>query len=153
MRAYLSGAIEYAHDHGEAWRNEMTDWLKKHLGHDVFNPALHGSELTEEERANFRKWKVDDYGRFMTTVRKIIDRDLKAIVDEVDYVICYWNEEVIRGAGTQGELTVAYHLGKRVYMVREMPRGEVSSWILGCCTKDFENFDQLKGCLEEKYGG
>lgn len=152
MKAYLSGAVEHAPDGGQAWREEMTDWLKKRLGHEAFNPALQGPALTPEEEANFRKWKGNDFPRFKTAVRKIIERDLKAITSEIDYVICFWDSGVVRGGGTHGELTVAYYLGKRVYMVLGMPRSDVSSWILGCATREFEDFDQLKAFLEKEYG-
>jgi len=152
MKAYLSGAIEYAQDGGEAWREEITRWLKERLNHDVFNPALQTSTLTQEELTNFRQWKVVDYPRFKATVRKLIQRDLEAIAHEIDYVICYWEEGVLRGGGTHGELTMAYHLGKRVFTVLGMPRREVSSWILGCSTKEFENFEKLKAYLEQEYG-
>ena len=152
MKAYLSGAIEYAPDGGEEWREEMTSWLKKHLNHTVFNPAIPSSVLTQEERANFRRWKVDDFFRFRATVRKLIQRDLEAIVKKIDYVICHWERGVLRGGGTHGELTMAYYFGKRIYMVLGMPRGEVSSWILGCTTEVFDSFNQLKKYLAREYG-
>ena len=151
MKAYLSGAIEHAPDGGEVWRAEMTTWLKDRLGHDVFNPALQPPTLTEEEFKAFRRWRDDDYSRFKSAVRELIHRDLDAIINEIDYVICYWDAGVIRGGGTHGELTVAYHVGKKVYTVLGIPRNKISSWILGCSTCEFENFDQLREYLEQEY--
>ncbi|MFQ6673493.1 MAG: hypothetical protein ACE5GH_01755 [Fidelibacterota bacterium] len=153
MKAYLSGAIEHSPDGGKKWRNEMATWLKSHMNHDVFNPVAEQlSTLTREEAAHFRHWRESDYPRFKSAVRKLIERDLRAIVEEVDYVICFWDEGALRGGGTHGEVTVACHSGVPVYMVLGVPRGSVSSWILGCTSGEFEDFEGLKKFLEKKYG-
>jgi hypothetical protein len=154
MKAYLSGAIEDAPDSGGRWREEMSLWLKGTLQHDVFNPVeKEKTLLTEEELKNFRLWKTDDYDRFKKVVQKIIREDLDSLVNQTDYVICLWDEHVLAGGGTHGEVTLSYHLGIPVYTVLGMPRRKVSSWILGCCTQEFESFDDLRGFLEERYGG
>jgi len=152
MKVYLSGAIEYAPDGGSVWREEITKWLKDRLHHEVFNPAIQSTLLTQEEQVNFRQWKVENYPQFKATVRKLIQRDLEAIINEIDYMICYWEEGVLRGGGTHGELTMAYYLKKRIYTVLGMPREEISSWILGCSSMEFGNFNQLKKYLEQEYG-
>ncbi|MFQ6616396.1 MAG: hypothetical protein ACE5HZ_06465 [Fidelibacterota bacterium] len=154
MKAYLSGAIEHAPDGGTGWRWEMTAWLKDRLGHDVFNP-VHEQELTlqPEEAKRFRQWKSTDYARFKKAVRKLIDADLRSIIEDVDYVICLWDDGVVKGGGTHGEVTVAYHSGKPVYTVLGIPREAISSWILGCSTREFNDFQELKVFLEKQYGG
>ena len=45
MRAYLSGAMEYAHDEGAGWRQMMTDWLDDSFGHTVYNPVIESQNL------------------------------------------------------------------------------------------------------------
>ena len=76
MQIYLSGAIEYAPDHGKAWRAQITPFLQG-LGHDVYDPAMDEKKnLTDEEVRNFRAWKRADLERFRVTVRKIIAWDL-----------------------------------------------------------------------------
>lgn len=154
MKAYLSGAIEYAPDGGSAWREEMTKWLSEHLGHQVFNPVDQQKKtLSQEEAENFRRWKVTNYPRFKKAVRKVIDSDLTSIIDEVDYVICYWDQGVMKGGGTHGEVTLAYYGGKPVYTVLGLPRSTISSWILGCSSREFRDFKELKAFLERRYGG
>jgi len=153
MIVYLSGAIENAPDSGGGWREEMSLWLKETLQHDSFNPVeVEKTLLTEEELENFRSWKTDDYDRFKKVVRRIIDNDLTYLLNETDYVICLWDKYVLAGGGTHGEVTLAYHQGIPVYTVLGMPCHEVSSWILGCCTEEFESFDLLRQFLEERYG-
>ena len=39
MIAYLSGGMEHAVNEGEDWRNGMTEWLQKNLGHSVIDPV------------------------------------------------------------------------------------------------------------------
>jgi hypothetical protein len=151
MRAYLSGAIEYAPDHGRAWRSAITPILNS-LGHAVYDPALDEKKnLEDDEIANFRSWKSSDLSRFQQTIRKIIAYDLDWIEQKTDYIICYWDEHVSKGAGTQAELTFAYRLNIPVYLVAAVPVTQISGWILGCSTHVFSDFEQLQSFLADKY--
>ena len=148
MRVYLSGAIEYAPDHGRAWRAAVTPFLES-LGHGVYDPALDEKKnLSEEERQHFREWKSRDLPRFQQTVRKIIAYDLDYIELKTDFILCYWDQYSQRGAGTQAELTVAFRMGLPVYLVAGMPISEVSGWILGCSTQVFSNFEDMKTFMQ-----
>lgn len=151
MRVYLSGAIEYAPGHGRAWRAQVTPFLES-LGHAVYDPAMDARKnLTEHELANFRSWKSTDLPRFQQTVRKIIAWDLDWIAQRTDYIVCYWDEHCSRGAGTQGELTLAYRNGIPVYLVAGMPVVDISGWILACCAEVFPDFEGLQGFLSRRY--
>ena len=148
MRVYLSGAIEYAPDHGRAWRAAVTPFLES-LGHVAYDPALDEKKnLSEEERRHFREWKSTDLPRFQQTVRKIIAYDLDYIELKTDFILCYWDQYSQRGAGTQAELTVAFRMGLPVYLVAGMPLSDVSGWILGCSTQVFTNFEDLKSFMQ-----
>lgn len=152
MRAYLSGAMEYASGEGADWRDELTRWLETTLGHRVFNPVLESRRLlSPEEFASFRNWKTTRQERFKSLVRRFIDHDLKAIMEEVDYLICLWDEDVFRGGGSHGEVTLAYHQGIPVYLVNRVPIPDLSGWILGCSSEVFDDFEALKGRLVELY--
>lgn len=151
MLAYLSGSIEYSPDYGKSWRAEITPFLRA-LGHDVYDPALDEQKNLEAyEVKQFRKWKTTDLRRFQATIRKIIAWDLDWIEQKSDYVVCFWDEAAGRGAGTQGELTLAHRMGIPVYVVLGMPLEKVSGWILGCATEVFTDFEQLKSHLALKY--
>src|SRR4051812_44201909 len=126
MRIYLSGAIEYAPDHGQAWRAQVTPMLEAR-GHSVYDPVLDvRKNLSDEEIKNFREWKITDLTRFQQTMRKIIRWDLDWIEYKSDCVICYWDEFCSQGAGTQAELSFAHRLGMPVYLVSEMPVTKIS---------------------------
>ena len=151
MRAYLSGSIEYASDDGKGWRAQIAPFLRG-LGHHVYDPAADEKKnLSDEEVLHFRGWKASDLARFQATVRKIIAWDLDWIESRTDYVVGYWDAAAARGAGTQGELTLAHRAGIPVYLVLAMPVGSVSGWILGCATEVFSGFDELRLFLQARH--
>jgi len=151
MLAYLSGSIEYAPDNGTTWRASLTPFLRA-LGHDVYDPASDiKKNLTDEEVRDFRKWKTRDLDRFQGTIRKIITWDLDYVEHKCDYIVAFWDEGAQRGAGTGGELTLAHRRGIPVYMVAGLPTDQISGWILGCATRVFTDFDQLKEFLARHY--
>ncbi|MBF89926.1 MAG: hypothetical protein CMG75_09820 [Candidatus Marinimicrobia bacterium] len=153
MIAYLSGGMENAPNMGSIWRDEISHWLDAELGHDVFNPVVHQFEvLTIEEMDEFRRWKLTAPEKFKTTVRKMIDADINAIESKIDYVICLWDKSALKGGGTHGEVTTAYRRGIPVYMITKIPSHKISSWIIGCCKREFNSFNELKAFLLKKYG-
>lgn len=150
MKFYLAGAIEAAPDDGMAWRAEVTEFLDTQLGWQVFDPSQHEQDfLTSEEKANFRKWKTTDINRFRPVIKKIIDRDLEQLLEKCDGVICLWDEHVLPGGGTHGELTLAYEHNMPVYLVLGMPMEKVASWIVGCTTEIFSSFEEMKQFLSK----
>lgn len=58
MKVYLSGAMEFVEDEGAGWREEVTQWLDKTLGHSVYNPVMESENLVKEYSAeSYRDWK------------------------------------------------------------------------------------------------
>ena len=152
MTAYLSGAMEYSPDQGRGWRQEVSLLLKERLGHEVFNPNEEINQiLSDEEELHFREWKENDEEKLKTLMNRIIDRDLRHLTEKSDYVICKWDEYAVKGGGTHGEITVAYYHKIPVFLLSEMPRNRISSWILGCSEKFFFDVESLLLELESRY--
>ena len=150
-RFYLSGGIEHAGDGGKGWRIEIGRFLTEELGCEVYDPAQdEKKDLTDEERQNFRLWKVASPERFRDTVRKIIAWDLGRIERQTDSLLAFWDDAAARGGGTAAEITLAYRLGKPVYIVLGMPRAAASGWILAAATEIFEDFDALRAFLRNE---
>lgn len=150
--AYLSGAIEHAADGGKGWRQDIARFLDRRLGHICYDPAADEKKgLTEEELANFRRWKTEDPERFREVIRKIIRWDLERIERDSDYVVAFWDESSARGGGTAAEITFAYRLGKPVYVVLGMPRGAASGWILAAADRVFDDFAGLQDFLISEF--
>jgi len=153
MIAYLSGAMENAPKEGREWREDISDWLKCELNHGSLDPVVMSKETAIKENAkNYRVWKTTHPEKFKLFIQKIIYSDLTAVISESDYLICLWDENVIRGGGTHAEVTFAYWYKKPVYLVNNLNEIELSSWIEGCTDTIFESFSTLKQFLKIKYG-
>ena len=146
-RFYLSGGIEHSGDGGRGWRREIAGFLEAR-GDEVYDPAAdQKKDLTDEEARGFRAWKKDAPDRFRDVVRKIIAWDLGRVESQCDCILAYWDEAASRGGGTAAEITLAYRLGKPVYLVLGMPREKASGWILACASEVFDGFEELRRAL------
>jgi len=154
MIAYLSGAMENAKNDGSVWRNEMTIWLRDKLDHSVIDPVITTNKLiNKSDSQNYRNWKTSDPNKFRDFVRQAIDNDLNSVVNISDYLICLWNDEVLIGGGTHGEVTMAYYHNKPIYLVNQLKMpNQISGWIMSCSTKIFTNFKSMQKELIEIYG-
>ena len=153
MIAYLSGAIEYSHDDGEGWRNNITEWLASKLHHSVINPVEESRLIiSNTDSHDYRNWKETDLERYKNFINKFVLRDIKAVTKEANYIICLWNKEVFKGAGTHGEVTLAFEHGIPVYVVNQVPLTDLSGWIIACSAEVFKNFEELKLFLLRKFG-
>ena len=153
MIAYLSGGMEYANDEGANWRTQITGWLKETLEHDVIDPVIESGNLAKEHYAeDYHEWKQSNPDRYKTFLRLVIDQDLRAVIGKADYLICLWDSSVLRGGGTHGEITMAYFVGKPVYLVNNLPLKDLSGWIMACATESVSDFGDLKDVLKQNYG-
>lgn len=152
MNVYLSGGMEYAKGEGVDWRRDMQEWIEKHLRHAVFNPNTESDRFFNAHYPgiDFRKLKFDDTRRYTQIIRRLVEIDCNEIAERSDYVICYWDEGAMKGAGTKGELTMAKYFGKPVYLVTSFAPHDIPGWILGCVTNTFSNFDELKTFLSSR---
>lgn len=153
MIAYLSGAMENAKNEGSGWRNEITIWLKDNLNHSVIDPVFETAKLvTKTESQNYRDWKSSDPDKFKKFVRLVIDNDLNLVVNKADYLICLWNNEVLTGGGTHGEVTMAYYQSKPIYLINQLSNLELSGWIMSCATEIFPELKSMQKKLLDVYG-
>ena len=153
MKAYLSGGMEFAKGEGADWRREMEEWIRKNLGHSVYNPNRESDSylVRQYPTMRFRELKLQNLQQYIMLVRDLIDMDSREIALRTDYVICNWDESAQRGAGTKGELTIARFVTKPVYMVTTINLQEIPGWVLGCTSKVFGSFEDLKEFLLEEY--
>ncbi len=153
MIAYLSGAMENAKGEGADWRNEITIWLKENLNHSVVDPIIETERLIKlHNQSNYRDLKSSDPNKFISFVRHCIDNDLDSVINKSDYTICLWNNDVIPGGGTHGEVTMGYYFNKPVYLINQLEEMEISGWIMSCATEIFNDFESMKNRLLEIYG-
>lgn len=153
MRVYLSGGMEYANNEGRDWRQELQQWLGGELGWEVFNPNVESDAFfrTHHPDTNFRSLKSADLVQYRRIARRLVEIDSTEIETKTDILVCYWDEAAARGAGTKGEVTLAKHFGKPVYLVTSFPAEEIPGWVLGCTTLIFSSFDELKMLLLQEH--
>lgn len=152
-KVYLSGGMEYAHEEGYHWRKELESWLESTLGHKTFNPNTESNKFFKQNYpdVNFREVKYKDINLYKKIVQQLVDIDANEIANHSDYVICFWDEGAAKGAGTKGEITIAKYFNKPVYLVSTIPVTNIPGWVIGCSTKIFRNFDELKTFLLSIY--
>lgn len=155
MIAYLSGAMENAKNEGSEWRANLTIWLRENLNHSVIDPVAETVKLVEKsDSQNYRNWKNSDPNKFKNFVRQAIDNDLNSVVNKSDYLICLWNNDVITGGGTHGEVTIAYYHNKPVYLINQLDMpNQISGWIMSCATEIFPDFNSMQKRLINIYSG
>jgi hypothetical protein len=153
MKTYLSGGIEYAEKFGMDWRNDLEAWIKKEINHEVFNPTHESRNYFSMKFPDFKREQLKE--KTQEDIRKIVGElirfECNEIIDNCDYIICYWDSSCQKGAGTQGELTIAKYFNKPVYMVTSIAVSNIPSWIIGCSTFIFNSFDDLKKFLKSNY--
>lgn len=151
-RVYLSGGMEYADGEGVHWRKEMQEWLEQELKHSVFNPNVESQKFIDVHcpGIDFRALKKMDLHRYQSIVRSLVEIDCREIAERSDYLVCYWDDGAAKGAGTKGELTMAKYFGKPIYLVTSFPLHDVPGWVLGCTSRIFTSFDELKRFLKSR---
>jgi hypothetical protein len=150
--AYLSGGMENAQNEGADWRTDMTVWLKENLNHDTIDPVLESEKMViAHDAEDYRDWKTTDPEKFKEFIRLLINQDLRAVIGKVDYLIVLWDESVLYGGGTHGEVTMAYWVDRPVFLVNRLSKEKLSAWISSCSTETFYSFDALKETLLKEY--
>jgi hypothetical protein len=141
--------MEYAANEGRDWRSTLQEWLENTLAATVFNPNRESQKFFDGNypEVDFRSLKRTDPIHFQSIVAQLVDLDCREIASRSDYLICYWDEGAMRGAGTKGELTIARFFGKPVYLVTAFPLQEIPGWVLGCTNRIFPSFQALQRFL------
>ena len=153
MRVYLSGGMEYAVGEGARWRNALQSWLEGHLHHTVFNPNSESDRFfaARYPGIDIRTLKSENIDEYTEILRLLVDIDTREIAERSDYIICFWDEGAVRGAGTKGELTIARFFKKPAYLVTQYAHEDIPGWVLGCTTRIFGDFEELKAFLVQEH--
>ena len=144
--------MEYAKNGGADWRKEITLWLITNLNHSVIDPVIESKKLIKNyKEEEFRSWKQTNPEKYVEIMRRAIIKDLDAVVNKADYIICLWDENVFKGAGTHSEVTFAYYNDKPIYLINKLGINDLSGWVMSCATEIVNDFDSLKVLLKNKY--
>ena len=118
--------MEFAEHEGANWRKDLSNWLDNNLGHKAFDPVVNSKKLIKDEGAeNYRIWKETNLNNYINFIRKCVDEDINIVRNHTDYLICLWDKNVLKGAGTHSEVTIAYDSKKPVYLINNLPKKDV----------------------------
>lgn len=140
---YLSGAMQFAPDDGNAWRLNYTPKLRA-LGYEVINPVVSERiRISPEERkvidAEMERQRrggrpgCNEWMRFRDIARRTIFEPDMADVLKSDILLCWWEKHCAQGAGTKGEITIAAYHRKPVIIV-PADHTLIPVWIQACAT-------------------
>jgi hypothetical protein len=175
-KIYLVGSMEAAADFGAGWRAEITPFLQEELGFEVLDPVLfeprqlrgcHLNDLPEYittvtgERIKVTRWhdmlqadtRTEDgkryYNRALGYMRRIVEFDCNVVNKEADVILCLWDQNLMKGAGSQSELTLAFLRGLPVYVVATC---RMAAWSKGCATHIELTWEAMKERLRKDFG-
>ncbi|MBD3260995.1 MAG: hypothetical protein GF334_04835 [Candidatus Altiarchaeales archaeon] len=149
---YLSGGMEFKKDLGSNWRQWLTDQLAP-INMETIDPVK--IEPPDEEGAPIQHSITDikiegKFDQVRSLVRNIFFRKDMFAIQLSDGMVVYYDESVQKGAGTLAEVWESFREGKPVYLVSELPRAKIPSWLIGETTAIFFNFEELINYLKNK---
>jgi len=131
-RCYLSGAMDFAKDHGVGWRKDLTPFLES-LGVIVLDPCNKPIEtgLESIECMKYRRKLKDDgeYAQLAKEMKVIRCVDLR-MVDMADFTIVNLDSR-IQTCGTHEEYGWSNRLKNPVLIRNELGKDEISDWLFG----------------------
>jgi hypothetical protein len=154
-RTYLAGPIDrVAVKEAMQWRDMITVELEQ-FGIDTLNPfGQFGGDRLSRTRKHLGRW--NDNGE-LSKIRKfvkdtVIPPDLK-MVEECDFLTIYVPHDGKEICGSYGEATLAFYLGKPVYVVtrRDLKPVNLPNWLIGLSDEIFTSWLDYLQFIEEKW--
>jgi nucleoside 2-deoxyribosyltransferase len=133
---YLCGPMDYAHDGGRGWREEITDKLIAIGFHDnqILNPTRKpitsaGHKMSDEVKLMNAYRELGDWQGLERLMKRIMSIDLR-MVDKADIVIANLSFDV-KTTGSIHEIVTARQQHKPVYVIDTNGYKHVSGWMMG----------------------
>ena len=146
---YLVGSIEHHPSNGWHWRHSLQQFLEER-GHKVINPVTEEIKVLQDKDMpkDWGKLKYSNLPEYCKIMKKIIDFDIKVVIDRCDEIIVRWDDYTQKGAGSHAEMTFAYIYKKPVHIIYEKAWTDIPGWLLGCVDAD-KFYNSLKEFKEE----
>lgn len=140
-------------DQSRDWRDWLTEKLNE-IGIETLNPITKYGDGYGTVRQKFAIWgkfgNIDAIRQVVAT--QIIPADIKMVQDS-DFVTLYISPKGHEICGSYGEMTLAFYLGKPVYIVtrRKLKPLNIPKWAVGCSKKIFSNWEDYLQYIKEKW--
>lgn len=151
---YLAGGMEHAED-GITWRANVTEELAK-IDVKTWDPYLQEQLLFNNDNIEFLKAhdKVLHTPLINARMRKIVQHDMSVVAKDADMLMVKLDNTVLKGAGTQAEMSLAAYLNKPVHVwITDISISSIPYWLIGCMTYWSYDFEDVinrvkKDCYE-----
>jgi hypothetical protein len=148
-KIYLSGAQQFSND-PNGWRDKATKRFDK-LNVVSVNPCKFETESPKALQKLHQKNEMDALQKKMVPV---VDEDLGEL-DFCQGCLVFWDDGVVQGAGTIGEITFCRAMGIPVFIVLDTKYEiyDLPWWILGCVRSIkyiYHSFDDFYNSVELK---
>jgi hypothetical protein len=151
---YLTGPITLRHNQEcREWRVMVTEKLKP-LNIEALNPFnIEGNtdEIRQQIYAANQRGDLDTTRSLVSS--HMINEDLKMVERATFLTVWIPKLNGYEICGSYGEVTLAYYLGKPVYVIteRSLKPNELPSWLIGCSAKIFGSWDEYFAFVEKEY--
>jgi hypothetical protein len=153
IKAYLGGAVEKAPDRGVKWREDMSEWMKT-VNILPINPLDFDNNIAENYGlADPKEVAVinvnERFQRRCDFMREIVTLDINAVIDS-DILVVHMDEYTLAGAGTFGEMTVAWQktIPVVVWVTGKLSLDDLPGWALGTANFITESQKQFRDYLK-----
>ena len=144
---YLSGAIDFAKDHGTSWREEITPKLKA-MGIKIIDPTKKpGDVVYESEQHIINKYKQQEEWDKITEIAKGFRRLDLRYTDLSDFIIVYIDTGVF-SFGTIDEILTAEDQHKPIFAIVKGGKKNAPSWLFAIADWRNEIFNNIDECVE-----
>jgi len=151
MQFYLCGPMDFADDHGVAWRADVRRRLIEELGVKEYNvmdpcnkPLSSMSMPLSDEQALAKMYREnEDWDGLANLCSKFMKVDLR-MVDKSDVLICDISA-TDKLTGTIHEIVIARQQHKPVYIVDTRGKQQMSGWMMALVgpSRCFESMDKV----------
>lgn len=153
-KTYLIGPIgDVGIGDAREWRDMITDELEK-IGIEALNPLGKYGDRLASVRSKLSNWnRFGNLNAIRGLVKdRIIPPDLK-MVEKSNFVTFWLPAKGPEICGSFGEITLAFYLGKPVYIItrRRLKPVNIPNWAIGCSTKIFKDWCSYLNFIKEKY--
>lgn len=155
VSTYLAGPIDNMNTvEAKKWRDEISIELSKR-GIIALNPfGKFGGDRLAEIRGDLHSCSIE--GR-IDSIKSIVGNiiippDLQ-MVERCTFITVWIPKSSKEICGTYGEVTLAYYLGKPVYIVtnRSLEPVTLPKWIIGCSTQIFTSWKAYLDYIDENW--
>lgn len=154
IKTYLAGPIGVViQENAMTWRTKATEYLR-HKNIETLNPmGQNGGDRLGNGRAKLKEAVDEGNIKFIRKYvsKTVIPPDLK-MVENADFLTVYIPEDNgYEICGTYGEITLAFYLGKPVYVITDRQPNKVPTWLIGCSTEIFINWDDYYRYIQDEW--